>query len=332
MSLKQLSKQLGLSPSTVSRAMNDYPDISESTKLRVKEAAISMGYQANASARSLVTGMGKNIGLILPMSSKHRSSRFFDHLLSGATESLLEQNYLLSAIALPRDEQEVKRLRYLVDSRVLDAAILIRTRVNDERVELLLQRNIPFVCYGRTERSDEFAWLDMDNHKAMQLCVSHMIEAGHRNLAMINASGRLYFAKLRQQGFIKALSANQLQYTESRYTEIEISEDDGYLAANKLLKQNKHIDGIICANDTMAIGAIKACKDNNLVPGKDISVIGYNNSSTGRFVEPALTTVQHSDPILIGRLLGDMVYRRMTGENLKNLQKLMPPELIVRDS
>lgn len=332
MSLKQLSKQLGLSTSTVSRAINDYPDISENTKVRVKEAAVAMGYQANASARSLVTGAGKNVGLILPMSSKHRSSRFMDHLLSGATESLLEHNYLLSAIALPRDEQEITRLRYLIDSRILDAAVLMRTRIDDERVQFLLQRNTPFVCYGRTERSDEFAWLDMDNHKAMSLCVSHMIQAGRKNLAMINARGRLYFAKLRQQGFTEALADQHLILADSRYTEVDISEDDGYAAAASMLKQDKDIDGLICANDTIAIGALKASKDRGRIPGQDITVIGYNNSSAGRFVEPALTTVQHSDPILIGRLLGDMIYRRMTGEPIKNLQKLMPPELIVRDS
>lgn len=332
MSLKQLSKQLGLSMSTVSRAINDYPDISERTKVRVKDAALSMGYQANATARSLVTGVGKNIGLILPMSSKHRSSRFMDHLLSGATESVLEHNYLLSAIALPRDEQEIQRLRYLVDSRILDAAILMRTRVSDERVEFLLQRNIPFVCYGRTERSDEFPWLDMDSRKAMELCVDYMVNAGHRRIAMINASGRLYFAKMRQQGFKDALAKEHLTYTESRYAEVEISEDDGYAAAVKLLQQDKLIDGLICANDTIAIGAMKACKDNGFRPGQDISVVGYNNSSAGRFVEPALTTVQHGDPILIGRQLGDMVYRRMKGEQTQNLQNLMPPELIIRDS
>ena len=332
MTLKQLSQLLGLSTSTVSRALNNYPDISESTKAKVRKAALEVGYEANATARSLVTGKTKNIGLLLPMSSKHRSSRFIDHLLSGATETLLSHNYLLSAIALPRDSQEILRLKYLVDAKILDAAILFRTRSHDERIDFLLERSTPFVCYGRSEREDEFAWLDMDNIEAMNLCVSHMIKLGRKNIVMINATGDLYFAKLRHQGFIDAMRRNNLIFHESQHLFVEISEDDGYNAAQSLLINNPLIDGIICANDTIAIGALKACKDLAFHPGQNISIIGSNNSSTGRFVEPSLTTVQHGDPINIGRQLGEMVYLLMKGENYKKLQKLMPPQLILRDS
>jgi LacI family transcriptional regulator len=330
MSLKVLASQLGMSTSTVSRAINDYPDISQKTKDRVRLAANELGYQANATARSLVTGQSKNIGLLLPLSSKHRSSQFLDHILSGATEALISHGYLLSAIAIPRDDQELEHLRYLVDARILDAAILIRTRAQDPRIEFLLERNLPFVCYGRSERADEFAWLDMDNIAAMYLSIEQLLKNGFDQIAFINASGDLYFAKMRYQGFCEAMRKAGKPILEHRYERSGLNEDDGFTCAEKLLTQDSTVNAILCANDTVAVGVLKACKQAGRIPGKDIAVVGHNNSPAGRFTEPALTTIQHDEPNDIGQQLGDMVYRRLQGESIKNLQKLMPPQWVSR--
>lgn len=332
MSLKVLAHQLGLSTSTVSRAINDYPDISEKTKERVRLAASELGYQANANARRLVTGKSKNIGLILPLSTKHRSSRFMDLILSGATEALLNHDYLLSAIAIPQDEAELERFRYLIDAGILDAAILVRTRVNDPRIQLLLQRRLPFVCYGRSDRADEFAWLDMDNEAAMAMSVRKLVELGHKHIAYINAPEDLHFAKSRRDGFHAAMANENLPVPKNRYACTGLTEDEGFITARQMLQLDQDITAIICANDTVAVGAIQACKLTGRKPGEDLAIIGYNNSPQGRYTEPALTTIQHGEAITIGQQLGEMVYRRLQGESIKNLQTLMAPQWISRDS
>jgi LacI family transcriptional regulator len=332
MSLKVLASQLGMSTSTVSRAMNDYPDISQKTKDRVRLAANQLGYQANAAARRLVSGKSKNVGLLLPLSNKHRSSGFLDHILSGATEALIDHDYLLSAIAVPRDDQELDRLRYLVDGRILDAAILVRTRINDPRINFLLERNFPFVCYGRSERAGEFAWLDMDNEAAMQLSIDNLLLNGFDQIAFINASEDFYFAKMRHDGFCSAMKKAGKITLDCRTICSGLNEDDGFSSAQELLQLDPSINAILCANDTVAVGALKACKRAGRKPGKDIAIIGYNNSPSGRYTEPALTTIQHDEPIVIGHQLGEMVVRRLQGEPIKNLQKLMPPQWVSRET
>lgn len=332
MSIKVLAAELGISVSTVSRAMNDYPDISQKTKEKVWQAAQDHGYRANASARYLVTGKSKNIGLILPLSGSHISNGFFDHLLSGATEVLLQHDYLLSAIAIPQDDHEVERHLRLIKSGILDAMILLRTRVQDPRISLLLDHQLPFVCYGRSERHKEFAWLDMDNQKALEMSVEKLIELGHKNIAFINASEKLYFAKLRRSGFEVAMQRNSLDIPLHRYSCSDLSEVSGYKIAKQMLQKDESITALICANDTLAIGAIKSCIEVNRIPGKDIAVIGYNNSPQSQFIEPALTTIQHDSAFGVGKQLGQMVLDRLNGKPMNELQRLMSPQWISRES
>ncbi len=332
MSLKKLASQLGLSTSTVSRAINNYPDISQKTKDRVRLAANEMGYQANAAARRLATGQSKNIGLLIPLSHNPHSSQFLDFVLNGATQSLLDHGYLLSAIAIPQDNQELGRLQYLLDACILDAAILIRTRSHDPRIELLLSRNTPFVCYGRSERSYEFAWLDMDNEAATTLSVNKLVELGHRNIAFINASESYYFAKLRKKGFYQAMQNHGLRTPISRYRCAELTEDEGCYAATKILQRDLSISAIICGNDSVAMGALQACRNLGLTPGIDISIIGHNNSPQSRYTTPPLTTIAHNNAIEVGQELGELVFQRIQGEPLHNLQRLMPPIWIERNT
>ena len=194
----------------------------------------------------------------------------------------------------------------------------------------MLEKNLPFVCYGRSEREKEFAWLDMDNEASMHLSIENLLHENFREIAFINASSDLYFAKMRYQGYKTAMKLAGMPLHEHRYIETELNEDDGCEAAMTLLKSDPSITAIVCANDTVAIGAIHACKQLGRTPGVDIAIVGYNNSPGGRYTEPPLTTIQHDEAHHIGHQLGEMVYQRIQGESIKNLQKLMPPQWVAR--
>jgi LacI family transcriptional regulator len=142
----------------------------------------------------------------------------------------------------------------------------------------------------------------------------------------------LYFSKLRKEGFYKVMDRLGKPVPSDRYASSGLSEDEGFIVAQKMLQTDPSITSIICANDTLAIGVIQACKQAHREPGKDIAIIGYNNSPQGRYTEPPITTIQHDEALSVGQLLGDMIYKRIKGEPLKNLQRLMPPQWISRHS
>ena len=332
MSLKLLAHQLGLSTSTVSRAINDYPDISKATKERVRQAADKLGYKANASARRLVTGHSKNIGLLVPLHSEQHGSELTDSLFSGATAALLPHDYMLSAIAVPENDRELVHLRRLANSHLVDAIILLRTRCDDPRIELLLQHDLPFVCCGRSERADEFAWLDMDNDAAMQLAVHRLVADGHRHISFINADPSFFFAHLRWQSFQRCLQKLAWPVEKNAQINADLTEESGYQHTITLLQRQPDTTALICSSDIIAIGALRACKQAGRAPGRDIAIIGFNNSALARCCEPSLTSIAYKDGYSIGHKLGELVLRRLKGEAITNLQLKLPPKWIARQS
>lgn len=332
MSIKRLAADLGISISTVSKALNGYSDVSAETIKRVNEAAQAIGYVPNPVARRLVTGKSKMIGIVLPVPRTDFVDPFFSTLLAGASHRLLADDYLLAATAIPTGDKEVDRYERLLQHGYYDGLILIRTRSRDARIDRLLKSSLPFVSYGRTERSNDFAWLDMDNEEAFYMAAKRLLELGHRNIAFLNANEKLYFACLRKKGALKAFSESQIGFDETKYSITEISEQAAKSATKEILQKDRSITAVLCATDTQAIGAMAACREADLRVGRDIAVIGCDNNPQGQYSDPPLTSIQHGNVLDIGRKLADMMLRLISGTPIPDLQDLMKPEWVERES
>lgn len=336
MSIATLARSLGLSTSTVSRALNGYSDVNAQTRARVEAAAKAMGYQPHPVAHRLATGRTGAVALLTSVRSGNHLDASFDALLSGAAEALRPQGYFAMSVVLPAGEQEMPELAHFLAGRLVDGVILARTRTDDPRVDLMQRHGIAFVTHGRTQHNAPHAWVDTDNEEAFLLATRRLITLGHRRIAFVNGQAGMTFAALREQGFRRAIAEAGLDPALCPVCHGEVDARSGEQAAAALLAQPADpvagpVTAILCATDLIALGAMRAVRALGKVVGRDVSVIGYGNTEAGQYAEPALTTIDHAI-VDNGKHLADLLLRRIRGEAPEALTRLEPVHLIVRGS
>lgn len=336
MSIADLAESLGISTSTVSRALNGYTDVSAKTRARVQQAAKAMGYQPHPVAHRLATGRTGAVALVSSVRAGNYLDATFAALLSGVADGLKANGYFALSVVLPVGEDELTELARFLDGRLVDGILLARTRANDPRVSLLQQRHMPFVTHGRTLSNDPHAWVDADNELAFFLAAQRLISLGHRRIGFINGQPNLTFAVLREQGFRRAIAEHQLPAQDCPVRHGEVTAASGEQLATELLSaqgtawgRNGPITALLCATDAIALGAMAAVRGLGLTVGRDVSVIGYGNSDAGQYADPPLSTIDHAI-VDNGRHLAAMLLRRMAGEEVAKLNRLEPVHLIPR--
>jgi LacI family transcriptional regulator len=204
--LKQLASSLGLSITTVSRALDGYPDVAVKTRERVQRAARAMGYSPNTAARNLRRGSAEAIAVVLPTEPGRVGPPVFLDMLAACGARLAEVGLDLMLLPSAGRVSEMDTYRRLADSRRADAFIVLRTRLEDERVAYLQQRGVPFVTHGRTGRPDNHAFIDGDGAAGFAAATGLLAELGHRRIAHVAAPQNFTFAHLRRCGWAAALA------------------------------------------------------------------------------------------------------------------------------
>ena len=336
MSIVTLARDLGLSISTVSRALNGYDDVSPATKQRILQRANEIGYRPNPGARRLKSGKSSLVGVILP--STGDSHQFVDSVISallGGVEVELEQggHSLIATMQTRQDPvRETAHYRNFINGGWVDALMIVRTRVSDGRIALARKAGIPFVTYGRTQTDEPYAWVDTDNEQAFYLLTERQVELGHRRIALLNGPIEYNFARLREQGYTRALARHDIATDPSLMLNGDVSEVSGHTLCRSLLASPHPPTALVCATDAMAIGAIAACRERGIAVGEQISIAGYGNSSSSAFSNPPLTTIDHA-AFENGRLVGQSLLRLIRGEALpQDIHHLEPVTLVVRQS
>ncbi|RLD07032.1 MAG: LacI family transcriptional regulator [Chloroflexi bacterium] len=329
--LKDIAKETGKSITTVSRALNDYGDVSVATKELVHRVAGELGYTPNIFAQRLQKQNTDTIGLIFPTFGPRFSDPFFSELLAGIGNQAADLGYdLLVSTRAPGDE-EIKAYRAMVQGRRVDGFVLVRTRRKDARVECLQEADYPFVAFGRAKGRYEFPYVDEDGLYGMRLLTRHLISLGHRRIACISPPPELMFAHYRLQGFKDGLTEAGIPTDDALLRVGNLTQRDGYEQAKILLDLPSPPTAIAACNDLMAFGAMSAAQDRDLVVGKDISITGFDNIPMAEYSHPSLTTL-HQPLYQIGAMVCKMLIRLLQGEELDEKKILLKPELIVRQS
>jgi LacI family transcriptional regulator len=332
--LKQLSQMLGLSQTTVSRALNGYPEVSRETRERVLAAVRDTGYRPNKAAQRLATGKAGSIGLVMPTAPGRPSDVHFGEFLTGLGEEALRHDFHL--IIMPADpEDEVGALRRLAVSGNVDALFVAYMRAHDPRIAMLQSLSAPFVVHGRSFGSEpDYPFLDIDNEAAFYDATKLLLQLGHRRFALMNGLAHFDFAMRRKAGVLAALEERGLRLDETCISHSVMTDEQGLLAMEHFLALPDRPTAILCSSTVLALGAIRAVNQAGLRLGEDISLIAHDD------VLPLLKPENFSVPLTTTRsslrAAGVRVAERLIG-GVKELgpypeQELWKTELIVRAS
>ncbi len=330
--IRNVAKKLGLSITTVSRALDGYDDVADRTRARVIRTAREMGYVPSRAARQLRRQRADVIGYILPASGSQFTDPFFSLFIAGLGDEATSHNLdLLVSTAAPGGTAERQIYARWVQSRLVDGIVLNRMRVRDWRARYLAQNKFPFVAHGHTHLRLDFPYIEMDSRNVFILLVKHLVERGHRRIAYIGGPRDVTLQADRFAGYQEGLTRTGIPFNESYVVEGDLTRNGGYQAAQHLLALPEPPTAIIGANDMSAIGAMRAAHERGLVVGRDLAVAGYDGTEDSEHTQPALTTVKQ--PIYdTARQLVRMLIARIDGKELAEPHVIIQPELIMRAS
>lgn len=331
--IRKLAEKLNLSITTVSRALDGYSDVSVETRRRVVQAALEMGYVPSYAARQLRRKRTDSIGYILPTSSPHFTDPFYTSFLTGLCDEVASQNMDLMVTSCPPEgEKEQEQYRRWVQSRRVDGIVINRTRVDDWRIQYLVENDIPFVALGKDNHSTaSYPCVEVDDTGGFAALVAHLASKGHRRIAFIGASPSLVIHNDRLRGYRRGLEEAGIDFDPLLVREGDLTERGGYQAAMELLAMPKPPTAILGINDMTALGVFSAAKEKGLYIGTQLAIAGYDGIADTEYTDPPITTL-FQPTYEIARSLARMLVERIKGNPLQQTIIRVQPELLIRAS
>nr|WP_320144104.1 LacI family DNA-binding transcriptional regulator [uncultured Cohaesibacter sp.] len=329
--ISDVAKALGLSKSTVSRALNGYPDISEATREKVRKISEQMGYKPMVQAQAIRTGLVRSIGVMLNSEGSYGYHTYLTELIDGISRRAFDHHWTVTVTTAPDMQGTLEMMERLCEEKVVDGFILPRTKANDPRVKYLQHAKVPFTMYGRLEDTKGCSWFDIDGARAMKEAVKTLAALGHTRIGFINGLSSYMYARLRLEGYKTGLKEAGLAYREDIVRSEAVSKKDGLREGRILLKQDNPPSAVICALDIAALGLYEAAEEQNLQIGRDLSVISYDGINEGAYARPGLTTYS-VDHRAAGAALVDLLVEQLHGSAPETLRKLVSAQLVERGS
>lgn len=324
--IKDIAKLANVSHTTVSRALNDSPFINEETKNKIKAIAEQLNYVPNYNAKSLVLDKSYTIGLFFSSISQGTSPSFFYETVRGVN-SAIEENYNL----VVRGIDDYKDFTSINNKRFDGIVLMSQSDKDNAFIYHVLQRGIPLVVLNREIEGSSLINILSDDKEGAFKAVKHLIENGHRDIALIEGKEGFKSAIHRKEGFLKALIESKIPVNSEYMVKGKYSMESGYRAMKELLALENVPTAVFCSNDDMAIGAIKAAFESGLAVPNDISIVGFDNIGFSEYATPALTTIKRpmeEVSIIGGKKVIDLInHGKNQGEKV-----YIKTELVVRDS
>lgn len=335
MNLKELSEKLGLSQTTVSRALNGYPEVNAETRARVVEAAREHDYRPNIRAKSLATGRAMAVGHVIPISGKHEIvNPVFADFIAGAGEAYSNAGYDM-VLSVVKDEDEGRAYREFKARGTVDGTILHGPRLDDPRIQLLHGIGLPFVVHGRaTGATLPYSWLDVNNRRAFQRATEYLLDLGHRRIALINGLEHMDFAIRRRNGYVDALTERGLSPDPALMRSEEMTENYGYRAAREMLAEPAPPTAFLTSSLISALGVRRAIEERGLRMGKDVSVVTFDDelSYMRNGDDVPIFTAMRSSVREAGRRAAEMLLAIIGKGDTGTRQELLEAELVVGSS
>ncbi len=287
--MKEIAKKLGVSVSTVSRAMKDSPELHPDTKKRIVEMAKSMNYQYNLLAQSLRISRSKVLGVIVPELTSH----FFSSNISGIQDTAYKRGYnIMICQSNESFEQEKANIRTLVSSQVDGLLIsLSRETKTYQHLHDLYERGIPFIMFDRVTEEIPVSKITVDDAHGAYLVVNHLLEQGCRKIAYFSGPEDLYISKKRKEGYLEALAEYGISQKDSKVYVTDLTPEMNRQVTLDMLESEDLPDAIFAMIDPLAVDVMMILKEKGIKIPDQIALAGFTNNPTSAVVEPSLTTV-----------------------------------------
>lgn len=333
--LKEVARQAGVSYQTVSKLLNGQVRLLPETEARIREAVENLGYRPLYPARSLRSRNSRTLGYSWTPSSPDSPNQILDLLLQSMLSAAEASDYHLLCFAHHPDPQRaLDTYLTLYETRRVDGFILSSVEYDDPRILFLLEREIPFVAFGRSNPELQFPCIDVDGREGLRSVVCHLLESGHRRIAILAWPERSRVGDNRLEGYLQALNSAGIEPDPLWIQRGEGQVAFGEEATRRLLNlpPARRPTAIAALNDLMAIGALRAAWQLGLRVGKEIAIAGFDDTPAARYVHPPLTSVRQ--PIWqIGQQLVAMLLNVLNHTSPPPPECiLLAPELIIRES
>lgn len=326
-----IANELGISPSTVSRALKDHPHISQSTKDKVKKMAAKMGYRRNALAAGLRNRHSNTIGLIVP-----RISMYFQSAVITAIQNTVGDLGYNLIICQSNDSYELEKelVNTLYSSRIEGVIVACTMYTTDfSHFKIFTENRIPVVFYDRVPRDFPAHIIRGDDYQGGYMVGKYLLEKGCRDIAFVNGvlSCNLYLDRL--AGLKAALKEAKVTLKKTRFFSHQLTVEKAEKTIEKIFSKKPYPDAIFSANDSGAIAAVQMAHKLGIKIPEDIKIIGYSNDPRSRIISPDITSVEQY-PAEMGTLAAKTLVQLVQQPHLsgKYMETLMPVKLIVRGS
>lgn len=330
--IKDIARLAGVSYSTVSKVINDYPDIGEDTRAKVLKIIKEQNFSPNNSARKLVTKKSRTIAVIMCGFDQLNENDIIPlQILKGVLISAQTINYEVAFYPITSFVQEQKSYAAFCRENNIEGAILSGIKTDDRYFHELIETNIPCVLIDVYAQGQNISSISVDNVDASLTAVEYLIKNNHKHIGVINGKLQSVVGLERYAGYCQALINNNFPLNKKYVVDGQFQEDIAYEQCKQLLLNNPEITALFCASDIMAIGAMQALRELNLKIPEDISIIGFDDVPLAKYLTPALTTIRqdfYKSGYDAMNLLIDLIEKKSE----KGLHAFNSYDLIVRNS
>ncbi|MGQ9631621.1 MAG: LacI family DNA-binding transcriptional regulator [bacterium] len=326
--IKDIARAAGVSINTVSRALNDKPDVSSRTRERILRIAKQLDYSPNYLAKSLVSKQTRTLGVIVT----DNANPFYAQVIKGIEDVARRKGYnIILCNSDENPEREAEALRLLREKRV-DGILITPVQRGRRYISDLRGLGIPFVLLNRHSKVAKTDYVINDNAYGASLAVGRLIEIGRRRIAYISGPPSVSSVRERLEGCRRALQDRGLSPRNLIVKHTNLKMEDGYLSMKRLLNLSSPPTGVFAYSDLLAIGAMKAIREEGLRIPEDIALVGYDDIEYAAFLEVPLTTVRQPR-YRIGEEAANILIDKLEGKGSDDVKHIvLRPELIVRRS
>ncbi len=330
--IHDIAEKLGITASTVSRALNNNPRISEATKKTVLQMANDLNYQPNNLAAALRKGKSQLIGIVVPRINRS----FFSAVVRGIEEVANTLDYrVVVSQSSETVENEIAAVNALLNARVdgIIASLVGEKPEDYVHYENVAKKGVPLVLFDRTTNEIGTSQVVIDDYLGAYMATEHLIEQGCKKIVHFTHHRRVNIYKERYRGYFEALKNYDIAFDESLVCEGNMQLEDGRNAIEQLLKAGKEFDAVFSASDYAVMGAMQVLKEKKKKIPEEVALVGFSNEPFTSFTDPPLTTVNQF-PIEIGQAAAELFFEILNSKKEKLIPQktVLQPELIVRAS